>query len=308
MARVFISYVRENAAVVQEIAQALKNAGFEVWTDRRLLGGADWAASIRAQIEEGTHFIACFSKEYQQRTTTYMNEELDVAITELPKTQKRSNWFIPVRLDDSDVPDRRVDEHRTLRSFTHVDLGKDWHLGIYQLVRSIDGDALMVAVDSTHLLAADSFILSGLGFPQDPFARDAFMNIVNVWCNLPHLFFAKPATVSTDLTPLLTLWHGAEAGGKLRPVSPLTPDLDRDLAARFLQWTANEEMSNAVFDWTSYQLSHERNSRIFWSGGTADVDTAATLLDSYQLISPLLNGSETFCEAAQQNRNTVDGQ
>ena len=30
-----------------------------------------------------------------------MNEELDVAITELPKTQKRSNWFIPVRLDDS---------------------------------------------------------------------------------------------------------------------------------------------------------------------------------------------------------------
>lgn len=100
MSHVFISYVRDDSALVDELAKTLKANGVEVWLDKeKIKPGYRWKAAIRQAIEEGEFFIACFSKEYESRNKSYASTELNLAIEELrqyPTTVPP--WFIPVKL------------------------------------------------------------------------------------------------------------------------------------------------------------------------------------------------------------------
>ena len=50
---VFLSYAFEDAAAVQRVAEALREAGVEVWFDQNELTGGDaWDQKIRKQIKE----------------------------------------------------------------------------------------------------------------------------------------------------------------------------------------------------------------------------------------------------------------
>jgi hypothetical protein len=79
---VFVSYVRDDSAAVDRIAAELRAWGVAVWLDRTELEVGDrWKDAIRNAIREGEFFIACFSSAYSRKASTYMNEELDIAIS-----------------------------------------------------------------------------------------------------------------------------------------------------------------------------------------------------------------------------------
>ena len=81
MQHVFISYIHENEEMVDKLCKALELHGIKVWLDRNdIKPGSRWKQAIREAIREGAFFIACFSKEYNKRDKTYMNEELTIAI------------------------------------------------------------------------------------------------------------------------------------------------------------------------------------------------------------------------------------
>jgi TIR domain len=83
---VFVSYVREDAPLVQRLVTALRQAGIEVWIDKDgIKPGTRWQQAIWKAIQQGDCFIACFSESYTSRNRTYMNEELVLAIDELRK-------------------------------------------------------------------------------------------------------------------------------------------------------------------------------------------------------------------------------
>src|SRR4051794_11173346 len=96
LAHIFISYVRENSNVVDRLANELRNRGITVWLDRNNIDpGARWRDAIEKEIQRGSFFMACFSKEYSERDETYMNEELTIAIDKLRKRPSDKVWFIP---------------------------------------------------------------------------------------------------------------------------------------------------------------------------------------------------------------------
>src|SRR5947207_13989157 len=102
MSHVFISYVRENTWEAQGLRDILQTFNVEVWLDRdQLKPGYRWADAIREAIRDGAFYIACFSKAYNERLKTYMNEELTIAIEELRQRPTNQSWFIPVLLDKS---------------------------------------------------------------------------------------------------------------------------------------------------------------------------------------------------------------
>ena len=134
---VFISYVSENIKIVDRLCQELKAHGIEVWRDRdNIAPGLRWKREIRQAIQQGAFFIACFSKEYEERDQTYMNEELTIAIEQLRQRPIDSAWFIPVKLNECEIPDRDIGGGETLRDFQHVNLYKDWD-GNLQRIREI---------------------------------------------------------------------------------------------------------------------------------------------------------------------------
>ena len=138
MSSVFISYIGENRETVDKLCNALTLYGIDVWVDWRSLEPGDlWEREIRQAIQERAFFIPCFSKEYNDRYETYMEEELNVAIKVLRQKPLGKKWCIPVKLNECQIPDYDIGRGETLRSFQYVDLSEDWDIGIQRLVKSI---------------------------------------------------------------------------------------------------------------------------------------------------------------------------
>jgi hypothetical protein len=131
---VFLSYVRENSSQAERLAADLRAAGVDVWIDRsNLTPGERWRDGIRSAIRAGNLFVACFSREYAARERSHMNEELTLAIEELRLRPTHRAWFIPVLLDDSYVPDRRISTNESLRDLQWVNLADNWTAGVAQI-------------------------------------------------------------------------------------------------------------------------------------------------------------------------------
>jgi len=135
---VFISYVRDNKDMVDKLCQSLMKAGVDVWLDRNdIAPGSNWKDAIRNAIENGSFFIACFSAEYNARSQTYMNEELNLAIEQLRQRRPSQTWFIPVLLS-GDIPDWQISPGKTLKDLQWVKIDEhNWNSAFQKILRVI---------------------------------------------------------------------------------------------------------------------------------------------------------------------------
>jgi hypothetical protein len=134
---VFLSYVHENADTVDRLA-TLHRHGIEVWLDRTSIRpGTRWRNAIRDAIEKGAFFVACFSKEYETRAHSYMDEELQVAFDELRHYTSERGWFIAVRLNTCIIPRKPIGDIGDLTELQWVDLYPDWDAGIASLLEAV---------------------------------------------------------------------------------------------------------------------------------------------------------------------------
>lgn len=124
---VFISYVREDADDAGLLQHEIESAGFRVWRDKAdLWPGEDWRAKIRHEITSNALvFVACFSRRSLARQVNYQNEELALALEQMRLRPPDQPWFIPVRFDDCDIPDRDIGGGRTLGMIQRADLFGD---------------------------------------------------------------------------------------------------------------------------------------------------------------------------------------
>ena len=137
---VFISYVRENKAEVDQLCLALDAAQIPYWRDLASLEPGDvWKSKIRDAIRDGSLvFLACFSESSRARDRSNMNEELVLAVDEFRKMPPGRTWLIPVRFDDGDVPEWDLGAGRTLHDLNYVDLfGDNYMTSIASLIAVI---------------------------------------------------------------------------------------------------------------------------------------------------------------------------
>ena len=147
MSHVFISYVRENQEQVNKLCAELAKHGVKVWLDKNdIKAGSRWQDAIEEAIREGAFFISCFSKEYNERNEAYMNEELTLAVDRLRKLSTDRIWFIPVKLNECEIPKRRISDVEKLTDLQWVELYKNWDEGIWRILESIAD----IATDSTE--------------------------------------------------------------------------------------------------------------------------------------------------------------
>ena len=135
MRHAFISYCHENQDLVDRLCQILISKGVDIWVDRgNLEPGIPWKQAIQQAIQHGDFFIACFSKEYNLRDTTFMKEELSIAIEKLQQNPSDRIWFIPVKLNECQIPDIKIGEGSTLQDLQYVNLYDNWETGIQQIL------------------------------------------------------------------------------------------------------------------------------------------------------------------------------
>jgi hypothetical protein len=159
VSKVFVSYVDDDVERIERLRRGLANYGIDTWIDRHSLRPGDfWKSVIRNAISNGEYFIACFSLAYNSRRSTYMNEELILAVEELRKRPTHSRWFIPVLLS-GEIPDIDIGAGRTLRDIQYVDLGGSsvdtWSRGIAQLAEVVKPGATALTIGASII---DEFI------------------------------------------------------------------------------------------------------------------------------------------------------
>jgi hypothetical protein len=178
---VFLSYVREDQALIDRLVGDLTDRGIKVWLDRQdIAPGVHWKDAIRKAIRTGDYFIACFSIHYHRKTKTYMNHELALAIEELSQFPARRSWFLPVLLSGQEVPDRSIPGGGSLCDLQYVDLGADWYGGIDRLVRAIQGnEALIEGLDVDYDSPSPTIQKKIVDIPQPPPIIHAFWD--RVW-------------------------------------------------------------------------------------------------------------------------------
>jgi hypothetical protein len=138
MPHVFLSYVREDQELVDQLATHLKQNGVEVWLDReKIRPGERWQAAISSAIEQGAFFIACFSTASSRRNRSFMNEELTRAVDELRKRSPDRAWFIPVLLDECQVPVRSIGGGESLADLHWLKLYENWTDGLRRLLEVV---------------------------------------------------------------------------------------------------------------------------------------------------------------------------
>ena len=78
---VFLSYASQDAEAAQNICEALRAAGIEVWFDQSELRGGDaWDRQIRRQIHDCALFIPLISQHSQERLEGYFRLEWKLAV------------------------------------------------------------------------------------------------------------------------------------------------------------------------------------------------------------------------------------
>ena len=229
----FLSYVREDSSTIEGIATVLRDFEVNVWMDKTALKpGLRWQGQIRHGISKGDFFIAFFSDAYVNRSKTYMNEELTLAIEELRQRPADRAWFIPVKLNACDIPDRNIGAGETLRSIEWVDLYTDWTAGMEKILSVIvPGSERIPALiqqlghDSARRRTEAIEALGRLG----PLARKAAPTLI-----------ARVESESKSVLGLSPLVAIKEA---LRKMEIVDPSVDATVAAAFVRMAITRSIS-----------------------------------------------------------------
>ncbi len=112
VARIFVSYAREDLEKVSPYIADMQEAGFKVWWDLELLGGDDWSESIETELARSDCVVIFWSEH--SVNSPWVRIEAHYA--------KQHHCLVPVRIDSVDIPD----EYRALQTIdaTQQDTGK----------------------------------------------------------------------------------------------------------------------------------------------------------------------------------------
>jgi len=156
--KVFISYVRQDSKFVDRLVSVLEANDLDVWLDRNDLSpGQPWETAIADAIRDGWKFLSIHSNRRLAREKTQANTELVIAIDEFQKMEIDSGWLIPIRIDDSRIPDRPIGGGLNYLNLQICDF-RNFRKGARKLLfelgieepRGLDGAD---AINSAHFLA-----------------------------------------------------------------------------------------------------------------------------------------------------------
>lgn len=305
MMKIFISHASRDKQTILNIIKELPTP-IRNWFDQYQISAGDIIRdSLMDGINKSDLFLLFISPEAIE--SPWVKKEIEWALKrerENPLYKSfKLNFLIPIKMGKidngkyneffKDAEDRKFIE---LKGYDDSDIKNcakkleeeinHWSYNFFQktkenreTIQSSASSNTSIAVDSTLLLAADSFLLPE-GSDRDPEADIAFEFVVNAFCNLPTLFLSKPKTQPTKLTPLLSLYY-EEAQGEHNAID-LSPAADRSLAKDFRR-VRSSDVGFEIADWVRFQFSDPRFVEIFWGGG----NRIESLVHSYDILKGL---------------------
>ncbi|GCL46444.1 SUMF1/EgtB/PvdO family nonheme iron enzyme [Microcystis aeruginosa] len=134
--QIFLAHASEDKPAVLALYNRLKQAGYKPWLDKKdLIPGQIWRDEIPKAIKASQIFLACLSGKSANKQG-YIQRELRIALDTLGQMLPGTIFFIPMRLEECEIPDLRLAEvGLNLRDIHRLDYWEED--GFEQLERAI---------------------------------------------------------------------------------------------------------------------------------------------------------------------------
>ena len=120
--QIFLSHASEDKPAVFALYDRLKAAGYKPWLDKKnLIPGQIWQNEIPKVIKASDIFVACLSSKSANKRG-YFQREFRIALDTLGEMPSGTIYFIPMRLEECEIPDLRISEQAlNLRDIHRLD-------------------------------------------------------------------------------------------------------------------------------------------------------------------------------------------
>ena len=120
--QIFLAHAQEDKPRVRELYLQLQEAGYRPWLDEvDLMPGQSWKEEIPKEIARSNLFLACLSQQSIAKQG-YVQREFRLALDRYAEGPAGESSFIPLKLDDCDIPDLSQEETGiALRDFQSLD-------------------------------------------------------------------------------------------------------------------------------------------------------------------------------------------
>ncbi|MDB9388083.1 SUMF1/EgtB/PvdO family nonheme iron enzyme [Microcystis aeruginosa] len=134
--QIFLAHASEDKPAVLALYDRLKQAGYKPWLDKKdLIPGQIWRDEIPKAIKASQIFLACLSGKSANKQG-YIQRELRIALDTFGEMLPGTIFFIPMRLEECEIPDLRLAEvGLNLRDIHRLDYWEED--GFEQLERAI---------------------------------------------------------------------------------------------------------------------------------------------------------------------------
>jgi len=103
--RIFLIYAREDLEAARRLAAELREHGFHPWLDvDEITPGQVWQKAVIRALEESAVALVLVSEHLAKKG--FVQEELKVAMETLQEQERDFSPVVPVRLDNSEIPER----------------------------------------------------------------------------------------------------------------------------------------------------------------------------------------------------------
>ena len=108
--QIFLAHASEDKPAVFALYERLKAAVYKPWLDKKgLIPGQIWRDEIPKAIKASDIFVACLSSQSASKRG-YIQREFRIALDTLGEMPSGTIYFIPMRLDNCEIPDLRLSE------------------------------------------------------------------------------------------------------------------------------------------------------------------------------------------------------
>ena len=133
--KIFLSYAKEDVALVDQFYEIATGMGYEVFMDNHRLGVGTWRSQIERAISQSNVFILFLSKHVKYKIDNragFIESELDYAFNISRSVSPNEFQMIPLRLDDSYRGDFRASIYQ------QFDLFPDFELQAKKIIKLLD--------------------------------------------------------------------------------------------------------------------------------------------------------------------------
>lgn len=301
---VFVSYASQDAEAAQQLCNALRAAGVEVWFDQSELRGGDaWDALIRQQIKSCYLFVPIISANTQSRQEGYFRREWNLAVARtLDMTEGRA-FLLPVIIDGTSDSQAMVPEKFREVHWTRLPAGAHTDAFVDHVCRLLSPDA--ATPTSTNIRSstrARSMLPPSRSFV--PWVASGLLILVIGYFAVNK--FVRPVhpvpAAEAPATALVAAFNPPAHSIAVLPFTNMSGDKEQDYFSDGL----SEELLNSLARINELQVA-ARTSSFYFKGEHADLATIAHKLNVASILEGSVRRSAHTIRVTAQLNNAVTG-